>query len=122
MTGENQKTQIVGVMSGATEIYICKPGQAIKEGAVVYSTIESRDEAEADAGRRVRDDPTIAKIAYYAVKEDGSFRTLYSFDNPHAAKAPRSQSLMMDERKVRRPVATQPPPLLRRIRAVFEED
>ena len=79
-------------MAGATEIYICKPGQAIKEGRVEYSSIETRAEAEADAARRVRIDPTIAKIAYYAVKEDGGFRSLYSFDNPHAPKAPERHS------------------------------
>ncbi|MBT5050003.1 MAG: hypothetical protein HOM58_15990 [Rhodospirillaceae bacterium] len=109
------------MMSGATEIYICKPGQTIKEGAVVYSDIETRGEAEADAAYRIKNDPGIAKIAYYAVKEDGSFRSLYSVDNPHAPKVPKSQSLMMDEPK-ERPVAERPPTLLGRIRAVFEED
>ncbi len=75
-------------MSGTTEIYICKPGQAIREGKVEYSSIETRGEAEADAARRVGKDPTIANITYYAVKEDGDFRSLYRFDNPQAASAP----------------------------------
>jgi len=108
-------------MSGATEIYICKPGQAIKDGQVEYSSIETRGEAEADAARRVRKDPTIAKIAYYAVKENGDFRSLYSFDNPHAAKAPKRRSAM-DEPDTPRRVATRRTSLFKRIRAVFEED
>ncbi len=74
-------------MSGATEIYICQPGQAIKEGRVEYGTMESRNEAASDAARRCKSDPTIAKIAYYAVKEDGGFRSIYSYDNPNASKA-----------------------------------
>ena len=108
-------------MSGATEIYICKPGQAIKEGKVEYSSLETRGEAEADAARRVRNDPTIAKIFYYAVKEDGGFRTLYSFDNPHAAKAPKRRSAMDDEKVVQK-YTLRKASLLGRIRAVFEED
>lgn len=108
-------------MSGATEIYICKPGQAIKEGQVEYSTIETRDEAETDAARRVRGDPTIAKLAYYAVKEDGDFRVLYTFDNPRAAKPPKTRSVVDDEDEPRRQ-SQRPPSLFRRLRAVFEED
>ena len=108
-------------MSGATEIYICKPGQAIKEGKVEYSSIETRGEAEADAARRVKIDPTIAKIAYYAVKENGDFRSLYSFDNPHASSAPKPRSAM-DEPYAQPRVATRRPSLFRRIRALFEED
>lgn len=108
-------------MSGATEIYICQPGQAIKEGRVEYSSIETRGEAEADAAQRVRKDPSIAKIAYYAVKENGDFRSLYSFDNPHAAKAPSRRSAM-DEQDAPRPVTTRKKSLFERIRAVFEED
>jgi len=108
-------------MPGATEIYICKPGQAIRDGKVEYSSIETRGEAEADAARRVRQDPSIAKIAYYAVKEDGGFRSLYSFDNPHAAKAPERRSAMDDLNPLSE-ATPQKPSLFQRIRAVFEED
>lgn len=108
-------------MSGATEIYICKPGQAIKEGQVEYSSIETRSEAEADAARRVRGDPSIAKLAYYAVTEDGDFRVLYTFDNPRAAKAPKPRPAFDDE-PAGRTAAARPPSMFRRIRAVFEED
>ena len=108
-------------MSGTTEIYICKPGQAIREGKVEYSSIETRGEAEADAARRVGKDPTIANITYYAVKEDGDFRSLYRFDNPQAASAPVRRSAM-DEPYAQPRVATRRPSLFRRIRALFEED
>jgi len=107
-------------MPGATEIYICKPGQAIKEGKVEYSSIETRAEAEADAARRVRSDPTIAKIAYYAVKEDGGFRTLYSFDNPNAARVERRSA--MDDLNTSYDSARRHTSLFRRFRALFEED
>ncbi len=108
-------------MAGATEIYICKPGQAIEEGKVEYSGIETRAEAEADAARRVRTDPTIAKIAYYAVKEDGGLRSLYSFDNPHAPKTPERRSVM-DDLDEPHYSAKRQPSLFAHFRAIFEED
>ncbi len=108
-------------MSGATEIYICQPGQAIKEGKVEYSTIETRAEAEIDAMQRVRNDPTIAKLAYYAVKDDGGFKSLYSFDNPRAGKAPEKRSAL-DDLNTPSEGGKRKPSLFRRIRAVFEED
>jgi hypothetical protein len=108
-------------MPGATEIYICYPGQAIRDGKVEYSGLETRDEAEADAASRVRNDPTIAKIAYYAVKEDGSFRSLYSFENPHAAKVPKRRSALDDLNPPSEGVPRKKP-LFQRIRAIFEED
>jgi len=108
-------------MPGATEIYICRPGQAIRDGKVEYSSVETRGEAEADAARRVRADPGIAKIAYYAVSEDGGFRSIYSFDNPRAGKAPMPRTVV-DEPKASRRTVIRRPSLFRRLRAVFEED
>ena len=69
----------------------------------------------------MRIDSTIAKIAYYAVKKIGGFRSLYSFDNPHAAKAPKRRSVM-DEPDTPRRVVPQQKSLFRRIRGLFEED
>ena len=108
-------------MRGATEIYICQPGQAIKEGKVEYSSIASRGEAEVDAIRRVREDPSIAKLAYYAVSEDGGFKSLYSYDNPRAGKAPEKRSAL-DDLNSPSEGGNRKPSLFRRIRAVFEED
>lgn len=74
-------------MSGATEIYICKPGQPIKEGKIEYSsTISTRQQAEADAVQKCAGDPTVGQVVYYAVSDDGSFKTLFSYKNPSAAK------------------------------------
>ena len=108
-------------MPGATEIYICKPGQAIEDGKVEYSSIATRAEAEADAARRVAADPTIGKIAYYAIKDDGGFRSLYSFDNPRTAHAHDRRSAL-DDLDMPSLVEPRRPSLFRRIRAVFEED
>lgn len=80
-------------MSGATEIYICKPGQEIKQGKLEYSAIANREEATADAERRARADPSIGLIAYYAVGEDGSFRSLYTYENKQSARARRQRSI-----------------------------
>ena len=84
-------------MSAITEIYICQPGQALKEGKLVVSyDVTNRDHARTDAVARCRLDKNIARIIYYAIRDDGDFRTLYSHDNPNAP-APRAQrSLVAD--------------------------
>ena len=71
-------------MSGITEIYICKDGQSLEEGKLeVSSLVETRAEAEADARRRCQFDPAVAKIAYYAVTDDGAYRNFYTYRNPN---------------------------------------
>jgi hypothetical protein len=79
-------------MSGGTEIYICKPGQEIKQGKLEYGSIATREEATADAERRSRADSSIGLIAYYSVGEDGSFRSLYTYENKRSAEARRRRS------------------------------
>ncbi len=74
-------------MAGTTEIYICYPGQAIKEGKCEYSDIQSRMEADSDAARRFADDPKIAKSAYYKVNEDGDFKILCTKENANVKKS-----------------------------------
>ncbi len=75
-----------------TEVYSCRPGQKLKEGRLDYShDIHSREQAEADAKRRVQLDPGLAKLAYYKVSEDGRFRVLYSFTNPKPLVSPPSR-------------------------------
>ncbi len=76
-------------MSGTTEIYICQPGQAIKEGRMEMGSVDSRAQAEHDAESRLKLDPTIAKIAYYAVSEGGAFRCFYTKENPNVVKPKR---------------------------------
>lgn len=71
-------------MSGATEIYLCKPGQELKQGRVEYSdSISTKAEAEIDALQRCKWDKSLAKIAYYAVNDEGDFKIILTYNNPH---------------------------------------
>ncbi|MGB1027015.1 MAG: hypothetical protein ACPGYL_10705, partial [Rhodospirillaceae bacterium] len=72
-----------------TEIYLCRPGQALKEGRMVYGDIADKAEAQSDAEQRVRFDGGIAKVAYYHVRDDGSFKLIYTYTNPKAGQAPK---------------------------------
>lgn len=68
---------------GATEIYICKDWQTLEQAELEYSSqIEDREQAEIDAQELCGRDPRIRKIAYYSVKENGSFRRLFTYENP----------------------------------------
>jgi hypothetical protein len=70
-------------MADIVEIYICKPGQKLKEGKLVMTdTIVSKQDAEADSRRRCHKDPTIGRLAYYKINEEGEFRSFYSYNNP----------------------------------------
>ncbi|MSO92571.1 MAG: hypothetical protein EXQ86_04125 [Rhodospirillales bacterium] len=74
-------------MSAVTEIYVCKNGQALKEGRLELShTIADRDAAEGDAIMRCKIDGAIERIAYYAVSESGSFRNIFTYRNPNASR------------------------------------
>lgn len=108
-------------MSGATEIYVCRPGQALKQGKLEYSSdISTRDEAASDAQRRCAADSGIARIAYYAVDGSGRFRNFFTYENPRAGKPqPRQSRAASGTAKVAKRRA---PSLLARVRAVFEED
>lgn len=70
-------------MSDVTEIYSARGDQSIRDGALDYShTITTKHDADADAQVRCKRDRTIRKVAYYVVRDDGSFRTLFSYENP----------------------------------------
>ena len=70
-------------MSAITEIYISKYGERLEDGALqTTDEIRSRAQAERDAVQMCRRDPTIDKIAYYAVGEDGKNRHLLTYTNP----------------------------------------
>ncbi len=78
-------------MPDVVEIYICKPGQELKQGQLVVSNdIDSRDAARADAEDRYSGNPGIARIAYYAISENGDFKPYFSFTNPNAEAAPQN--------------------------------
>lgn len=70
-------------MSDVVEIYSARGDESIRDGALDYShTIHTKGEAETDARDRCKRDRTIRKVAYYVVRDDGSFKTLFSFENP----------------------------------------
>ena len=107
-------------MSDVVEIYSVRGNQPIRDGALDLShTISNKREAEADARIRCQRDRTIKKVAYYVVRDDGSFRTLFTYDNPDA--------LTMRRRGPRRQMAdtlprgnAKPPPRTKRKRKLVE--
>jgi hypothetical protein len=71
-----------------TEIYMCKEGQALKEGKLEMShDITHRDDAQADAIRRCGIDRSIHKVAYYTISESGDFRVLFTYTNRNPVSA-----------------------------------
>ena len=110
-------------MSDLTEIYICKPGQELKQGKLEHSNISTKDEAAKDAKSRCKYDPTIGRIAYYAIDESGKFRNFHTHENSKAAASkPRPVSGGRASRPAGAPVRRPGRSLLQRIRAAFEED
>ena len=70
-------------MSSVTEIYVCKLRQELKKGKLFTSgDIHTREDAERDAKERCGRDDTIAKIAYYAIQDDGGFKSILIYENP----------------------------------------
>lgn len=68
----------------AVEIYLCKPGQELKQGKVeVSDSIESKADAQRDALQRCARDRSLAKVAYYQVNENGDFKVIYTYNNPN---------------------------------------
>lgn len=85
----------------STEIYICKPGQALKEGKVEYADIDSRLDAEDDAKYRCNADRSIAKIAYYKVSPDGDFRCFYTHQGEAAGQKPPQKKTAVKRKRVK---------------------
>lgn len=72
-------------MSDVVEIYTARGDESIRDGQLDIShTITTRYEAQSDAIARCNRDRTIRKVAYYVMKTDGSFKTLFAYDNPDA--------------------------------------
>ena len=71
-------------MAGSTEIYICKPGQALTDGRVEYGDMTTKAEAENDAIERIRCDSSIGKIAYYVIRPNDEFKCILTKQNPDA--------------------------------------
>ena len=115
-------------MPGETEIHICMPGQTLNQGRVEHGSMTTTEEAEKDATRRLKANPGIEKIAYYALsdKKNGSrfFRLICTATNPNPKK-PKSKSVAK-----KTPARAKPKSggnvgnlkFLNKIRRVFEED
>jgi hypothetical protein len=103
------------------EIYLCKPGQPLKEGRMVTAAdIDSKAEAEADALAQVRRDPSLGKIAYYKIAASGDFKLFYTYTNPKAGKAPPPRGAGGVEKARTSPPTQKPPPgMWARLKALF---
>ncbi|WP_155801521.1 hypothetical protein [Magnetospirillum molischianum] len=105
-----------------TEIYSCKDGQDLREGKLDYSSdIVNREEADADARQRCRADPTLRKVAYYAVRDDGGFRMIHAYTNPNWTPAAKPSRHFASSPNRRPKAADKPtsPGLLARLRSVL---
>ena len=92
------------------EIYLCKEGQPLQDGRLVHSDdILDRTDAEADALERCRSDPTLAKVAYYKLKDDGDFRIMYSYTNPNPV-TPKKKRPGGAQARSKKPAKKKPPP------------
>ena len=105
-----------------TEIYICKDGQELKQGKLVYSEdVDDRESAEDDAKHRCKTDQTIKKIAYYKVSSSGDFRVFFSYTNPNCKPAPPPRPAAAAPARKPAPKKKPPPPpsLAQRLKKMF---
>lgn len=108
-------------MSGSTEIYICRPGQALTDGRVEYGDISTKAEAEADATERLRYDPSIGKIAYYAMSPNGDFKCILTKQNPKTAQTRAKPPAGIATRPTKpRAKKIAKPTLMRRVLSLFQ--
>ena len=109
-----------------TEIYICKEGQALKEGRLEMNhDITRRDDAQSDAIRRCGIDRSIHRVAYYALSESGDFRLIFTYTNPNPVSAepkPKKAAAPPPKRKKKSRKAAKPKTLVEKITAVFKGD
>jgi hypothetical protein len=109
-----------------TEIYICKEGQALKDGKLeMRHDITHRDDAETDAIRRCGIDRSIHKVAYYALSESGDFRLIFTYTNPTPVSAGaklRQASSRPPKRKKKSRQAAKAKTLIEKIAATFKGD
>ena len=109
-----------------TEIYICKEGQALKEGRLEMNhDITHRDDAESDALRRCEIDKSIHRVAYYAIEESGDFRLIFTYTNPHPVSAgsnPKKTAAPPPRRKKKSRKKAKPKTLVEKITAALRRD
>lgn len=91
-------------MAGTTEIYLCREGQTLKQGRVEYSdSIDNKADAEADAMQRCKWDKKLAKVAYYAVTEEGDFRIIFTYNNPNIGNDEPVKQKKVKKKPVKKP-------------------
>lgn len=116
-------------MSEIVEIYTARGEESIRDGTLDVSyTITTKTEAKSDALSRCNLDRTIRKVAYYIVRDDGSFKTLFAYDNPDAltikTRGPRRQMaevLPRGKGKPPTPKAKKKPRLMGRLAGVLKD-
>lgn len=89
-------------MADTTEIYLCRKDQSLQQGRVEYSdSISNKAEAQADAIQRCKRDNKLAKIAYYAVNQEGDFKVILTYSNPNIDEKPKPKKVK--KKKVPKP-------------------
>lgn len=77
----------ISAMADVTEIYMCKEGQALKEGKLEVShDIITKQDAQYDAAERCKFDKTLYTVSYYKVTADGDFKVFFTYTNPYFTK------------------------------------
>jgi hypothetical protein len=91
-------------MPDVVEIYMCKAGQRLEDGALAVSRdIGDKIDAKADAIKRCKISPSLAQIAYYAINGDGDFKAYFSYANPKVEERKAKSNPANDgQRKMRR--------------------
>lgn len=70
-------------MPDVVEIYMCKAGEKLEDGKLAVShDIYDKEAAKTDAIKRCQISPSLARIAYYAINDNGDFKPYYSYANP----------------------------------------
>ncbi len=70
-------------MPEIVEIYMCKVGEKLEDGKLAVSRdIYDKEAAKTDAIKRCKIAPSLARIAYYAINDNGDFKPYYSYNNP----------------------------------------
>ncbi|MBT4748351.1 MAG: hypothetical protein HOO19_03415 [Rhodospirillaceae bacterium] len=90
-------------MPDVVEIYMCKAGEKLEDGKLAVSNdIYDKEAAKTDAIKRCKISPSLARIAYYAINDNGDFKPYYSYNNPKVEEPKSKQASNEGLRKKRR--------------------
>jgi len=80
-------------MPDVVEIYMCKAGEKLEDGNLAVSRdIYDKAAAKTDAIKRCKISPALARIAYYAINDNGDFKPYYAYNNPKVEEPKPSQA------------------------------